>query len=556
MMLSFNTRAARGGFLLAVAWLWALLPEGRAAAPTAREGAATESRAATRAALDVLRTGGNAVDAAVAAAFVAGVVSPSSSGLGGGGFALVRRAADTQPFVLDFRESAPAALDAAAFEARPFADNERARATGVPGELSGLAELHQRFGKRKWAELVRPAAQWAESGFLVEGHLASVLASPPSQLLRSDSGLADLYFKAGKPAVVGARLRNPKLAKSLRRIANEGARSLYEGPLGGGLVAAARAKGGALDLADLKAYRPKERVPLRVSWEGYEVYSMPPPSAGGLLLAQVLGLFSSAELKKLGLGSGAYQHILAEAMRGSLSDRMRYVGDPEFATVNVEALLQPARLSARKRAMAYDRTHTPPRFGLEQGGTHHLVVADREGNVVSLSTTINSAFGAKLSGAESGIVLNDQLTDFTAKKDVLPFGLDESPNRARPGARPVSSMTPTIVTRAGRPVLVLGGSGGTTIPLNVTQVLLARLVFDLGAQEALKAPRFFVPTSGATLRVDSGTAQALLDDLRWRGEIVEHKRSDATAVQLIAFGADGQIESAADPRKLGSGETR
>jgi len=375
-------------------------------------------------------------------------------------------------------------------------------------------------------------------------------------MLRSDSGLVDVYFKGGKPAVVGARLKNPKLAKTLRRIANEGARALYEGPLAADLVAAARAKGGALDLVDLKAYQPKERVPLRVSWEGYELYGMPPPSAGGLMLAQVLGLLSSAELKKLGFGSGAYQHILAEAMRGSLADRMRYLGDPDFTPVNIEALLAPARLAVRKRIMAYDRTHTPPRFGLEEHGTHHLVVADREGNVVSLSTTVNSGFGAKLSGAESGVILNDQLSDFTAKKDVLPFGLDQSPNQPRAGARPVSSMTPVIVMRGGRPVLVLGGSGGTTIPQNVTQVLLARLVFDLGAQQAVKAPRFFVPTSGATLRVDAGTAQALLDDLRWRGEIVEHKRSDTTGVQLIAFGADGRLDAAADPRKLGSGETR
>lgn len=556
MRLSVGRRASQLVSLLVLVSLWVATPRTRAAEAPGRKGAASESRTVTRAAMDALRAGGNAVDAAVTAALVAGVVSPSSSGLGGGGFAMVWHAAERRVALLDFRETAPAVLDPAPFESRPFADAERARATGTPGEVAGLYELHSRFGKRKWADVVRPAAGYAQNGFAVEGHLASVLALPQAKRIQDDARLSEMFFKGGRPAAAGTRITNPRLAQTLRRIAAEGPRAFYQGSIAADLVTAARSKGGTLALSDLANYRVKERTPLRVSWDGHEVYTMPPPSAGGLLVAQVLMLFSRAELERLGHNSGAYQHVLAEAMRGALSDRLRYAGDPDVIPVDVEGLLAPKRMAARKRRIAYDRTHTLPRFGLEEQGTHHMVVADREGNVVSLTTTINSGFGAKVSGAESGVVLNDELHDFTSNKDVKAFGLSESPNRPRAGARPVSSMTPTIVVRDGRPVAALGGSGGMTISLNVTQVLLSHLVFDLDPAAAVKAPRFFVPTSGATLRLDPGSDPALLEDLRWRGEIVEPKRWDAAAVQLLAFGPDGTVRAAADARKHGSAEIR
>lgn len=512
---------------------------------------ASESATATKEAMAVLRAGGSAADGAIVAALVAGVAAPSSSGVGGGGFVLAWDAAKREPFILDFRETAPAALDAEAFENRPFPVDERGRLVGVPGEVHGLFELHRRAGKLRWADLVGRAERRARLGFVVGAHLANSLASSASSLAGQPS-FAALYYPGGKPAPVGTRIINPLLASTLARIAAEGPSVLYGGVMAEELVEVTRRHAGSLALDDLETYRVRDRAPLRTRWEGYDVFTMPPPSAGGLMLSEVLRLFSADELQKLGFGTPAYQHLMAEGMRGAIADRMRYLGDPDFQEVDVEALLDAKRLAARRRAIALDRTHTLPRFGLEEQGTHHLVTSDRAGNVVSLTTTVNRGFGAKLMAAQSGIVLNDELNDFTAREDVAPFGMQQSPNRPRPGARPVSSMTPTLVVRQGRPVLALGGSGGPTIATNVTQLTLAALVFGQTPAQAVAAPRIYIPTKGATLLVEEGTAPEHMDDLRWRGEIVGTMPFKTTAVQMLRF--DAGTMAAADPRKHGAAE--
>ncbi|MEO6601937.1 MAG: gamma-glutamyltransferase [Polyangiaceae bacterium] len=498
-----------------------------------------------------LDAGGNAVDAIVRAALVSGITSPSSSGLGGGGFALLWRAATKEPYFLDFRETAPAAIDVAAFEARPFKAEERARATGVPGELAGLWELQHRFGKRAWRDVVFSASRVALNGFPVSPHLGNALTSNWNKLAATDPGLSALFFPAGKPVASGKVVRNPKLGRTLARLAEQGKTPFYEGDLGRELVATAHASGGALADSDLKGYRPLPRVPLHVNWEGYDIYTAPPPSAGGLMIAETLGMFSKAELTRLGQGSGAYQHTLAEAMRGALSDRFRFFGDPAFEKLDVPALLDPKRLAARKARISVERTLALPRFQENEHGTHHLLVIDREGNVASITTTVNTGFGAKLSTPQGGIVLNDELDDFTAQKDVAAFGMAQSPNRPRPGARPVSSMTPTLVVKDGKVVFALGGSGGPLIATNVTQLLLERLAFGSSPDALVHSPRFAVPASGPTLRVETGASQALLDDLKWRGEIVKEMPVNTTAVQIIAVD-DAGVTAAADPRKYGS----
>lgn len=510
---------------------------------------ATESALSTREALAVLASGGSAVDAAVVAALVGGVTAPTSSGLGGGGFALVWDAQARMPRVFDFRETAPQRLEAEVFERRPLAEAETGHLVGVPGELLGLWTLHGRFGKLPWSALVKRAAHRARSGFPVSPHLGAMLPYGQKKLAQNPA-LAALYFPGGRAAVVGTRLTNPALARSLDTIASQGPKSFYEGPLGAAFVAEARAHGSPLSALDLERYRVIEREALHLRYEGKDVWTMPPPSAGGLMVIEVLSLLSGDELRRLGLGSPAYQHLLAEAMRGAIADRLRFVGDPDFETVDVARLVGPQRMAARKELLSIDRTHALPRFGLEEHGTHHLVVADRDGNVVSLTTTLNRLFGSALGGGSTGIVLNDELDDFTPRAAVRAFGMQESPNRPRPGARPVSSMTPTLVSQGGEVLLALGGSGGMAIAPNVVQVLLSALVFDRAPLDAVSAPRIYLPTNGATLLVERGTSEEHKADLAFRGEIVEENRMTFSAVQLID--RRGPVpQAAADPRKHG-----
>lgn len=515
-------------------------------------GVATENRIATEAALAELRAGGNAVDAAVTAVLVGGIVSPTSSGLGGGGFALVRMADGSKPFFLDFRETAPAALDAAALDERKIPPEQRGRLTGVPGEPAGLFALHQRFGKRKWKDVVLRAERIARSGFPVEKHLASVLVGRSADAFKRDPGLAALYFPKGKPAAAGRLLTNPKLAATLRRLAAEGPKAIYEGAIAADLVKAAASAGGTLSLEDLKSYTPREREPLQFSWEGHDVYTAPPPSAGGVLVAQLLALFSQRELQSYGLRSGLGIHYLAEAMRGAFADRARFLGDPDVVPVDTAALLSPEHVGERKRRLAADRTHLRQRFIPRESGTHHLIAVDASENVVALTTTVNTAFGAELTGEASGIVLNDELDDFTSTSVAKELGIRDNLNRARPRARPVSSMTPTIVVRGGRPVLAIGGSGGPAIPMNVAQVLVARLAFGEAPEQAVSAPRFMLAGGEVTLRVDAGFSPAVLADLAYRGELSKTLEYNPTAVQLVAI-EPGGVLAAADPRKAGRG---
>lgn len=517
----------------------------------AKVAVATENAVASREALAELDAGGNAVDAIVRAVLVSGFASPSSSGLGGGGFAMIWRAATKEPYVLDFRETAPAGIDAPAFETRPFKAEERARATGVPGELAGLWELQHSFGKHKWADVVMPAALIAQHGFPVNPHLANMLVSPSAKVFGTDKGIASVFFPGGQALAAGKQTKNPKLARTLTRIAQQGKAPFYEGDIGKDVIAAAHANGGALTAEDLKNYAPKARTPIHLTWEGYDIYTMPLPSAGGLMLAETLGLFSRAELSKLGLNSGAYQHTLAEAMRGALSDRARFLGDPELEKIDPATLLDPKRLAARKQKISVERTHAVPRFDENEHGTHHLLVVDAEGNVASITTTVNTVFGAKISANETGIVLNDQLDDFTKQKDVAAFGLAQSPNRPRAGARPISSMTPTLVVKDGKVVLALGGSGGPLIATNVTQLLLARLTFGLSPAELVALPRFAVPMAGPSMLLEAGAPKPLLDDLAWRGEVVQVMKENPTAVQIVALDEKG-LSAAADPRKHGA----
>lgn len=392
----------------------------------------------------------------------------------------------------------------------------------------------------------------AEKGFPVERHMARAIRNNREKLQMS-LDLADRFFRRGSPLEAGARASNPRLGRTLRSISTAGPAAFYAGPVAADIARVVQDYGGSIDERDLAGYRVVEREPLRVSREGRDVFTMPPPSAGGLLLAQTILLHDGPALVRLGADSPEYVHLLAETFRGAIADRVRFVGDPALVGVPTRELLSDPHLAKRRRQIAEGGTRLPPSFSLPEHGTMHLVVVDRERNVVSLTSTVNDAFGARLVAAESGVLLNDELDDFTPPDTARLFGLrDGGPNAPRGGARPVSSMTPTIVVENGRPIAAVGGSGGTLIPTSVTQSLLRMTIFDASAAEAVSAPRFGVGLRDGALLIEP----SWLDDtktrrLRAEGESVSPLTFPA-AVQAVRLRPDGRMEAGADPRKFGS----
>ena len=307
-----------------------------------------------------------------------------------------------------------------------------------------------------------------------------------------------------------------------------------------------------MTLEDLANYKPVRREPIRADWAGHRVYTMPPPSAGGIMLAETFGLFSPKQLKALKPRRGLYKHLLAEGFRGAIADRFLYVGDPAFTPVPTDWLLSQEHLKPRRALIAPRETHTIADFLQKEFGTHHLVTADSFGNMVSLTTTVNRAFGLKMVAPETGVVLNDELDDFTPNVVSAKYGIANSPNRPRPGARPVSSMTPTIVVKDGKAVLAIGGSGGMAIATNVSQTVVDWLLHKPSAQKLVSARRFYIPIRKGTIALPPGSKPSLVRDLQSRGEVVTEQKFLTTGVQAIAR-KKGKLQAAGDPRKHASG---
>jgi gamma-glutamyltranspeptidase / glutathione hydrolase len=512
-----------------------------------------QSSAAADAAMAVLAEGGSAADAAVAGLLVSGVTEPVSSGLGGGGFALVWDAQAKRATVLDFRETAPMGIHPEHYDVRPRPASRRGVLVGVPGELAGLTELHARWGKLPLAELTRRAAELAERGFAVSHHLGRALRWNESWVVQAPA-CAALFAPLGRLLASGETAKNPSLGRTLGRIAAEGRAAFYQGKLATDVVESARHAGSRMTAEDLRSYRVIERTPLGIDWEGYHVLTLPPPSAGGLLLGETLGMHGRAELRALGYATGAYDHLLGETFRGAMADRVRAVGDPAFIRLDPSSLLTPDRLRARRAHIALDRTLPSAPLAFGDSGTSTLLATDAVGNVVAVSSSVNDMFGAKLFAA-GGFVLNDTLADFSDRRQEQRFAAGLRPNSPKGGARPVSSMAPTIVLRDGEPVLVLGGSGGTAIGPAVTQVLLGKLVFDRPTEQAVSDLRFHTPPGGG-LTLEPEADPALCADLRARGEVVELRPSYA-AVGLLALEPGRgrrRLEASGDPRKGGLGK--
>jgi len=456
-------------------------------------------RLASRAGIDVLRTGGNAVDAAVAVGYALAVTFPEAGNLGGGGFMTIRFH-DGRTAFIDFRETAPAAATAAMFldaNANPVPERSRRGylAVGVPGTVAGLELARTKFGTRARAALMASAIRLARDGFVLDQGDADMLADAADEF-RKDRPSAAIFLNRNQPWKPGQRLVQTDLARTLSQIANHGPAAFYNGPIAAKIVAASKAGGGILSTRDFAAYRARTLKPIECDYRGYHLISAPPPSSGGVVLCETFNILEGYPIGDLGFHSAVGTHLLTEALRRAYHDRNVSLGDPSFVTVDTAHFIDKGYAAALRQGIDARRA-TPssslpaPGFGQEGTSTTHFSIVDKDGNAVSLTYTLNDWFGAHVTAAGTGILLNDEMDDFSAKPGAPNmYGLVEGPNNAvAPGKRPLSSMTPTIVTKDGKLVMVVGTPGGSRIPSAVIETISNMIDFGMTVTEAVDAPR-------------------------------------------------------------------
>ena len=454
---------------------------------------------ASRTGRDVLAAGGNAVDAAIATGFALAVTYPVAGNIGGGGF-MVIRFPDGRATTIDFREMAPAAasptmfLDSAGNYSARIHHNSL-RSVGVPGTVAGFELAHRTYGHGGWAALVEPAVRLARDGFDVTPGVAGSLRWSFDQL-RAYPASAAVFHHDGAPYAAGERLRQPDLARTLAAIRDQGRNGFYKGETARLLAAEMRRGGGLITEADLARYEAVERAPVRGTYRGYEIISMPPPSSGGVALVEMLNILEGFDLASLGHNSPAYVHLVAESMRRAFLDRARFLGDPDVSAVPVTRLTSKAHAAAVRATILPDRASpsSPAQVaaGHESDQTTHYSVVDASGMAVSVTYTLEGGFGLGAVVPGAGFLLNNQMGDFNGKPGLTDSTglIGTEANLARPGRRMLSSMTPTIVTRDGRLFAVVGTPGGRTIINTVLQVILNQVDGGMSLADAVAAPRF------------------------------------------------------------------
>ncbi len=519
----------------------------------------TAHPAASRVGVDILAKGGNAIDAMVAVHFALAVCYQRAGNIGGGGFMLYRPAAGGV-VSLDFRETAPAAATRNMYlDEKGNAIDSLSRdghlAVGTPGSVDGMWQAHQRYGKLSWAEVVQPAINMAANGVLLTNYEASTL-----------NDFRPIFLKVNRyaPAFVqsdstrlwkkGDTLLQPDLANTFRMIRDAGREGFYAGWVADSIVAEMQAKGGLISHADLANYQSKWREVLQFDYEGYRIYSMPPPSSGGLLLAQFFGMIRPYKLKKYGFHSPAAVHLMAEVMRRAYADRAEYMADPDFYTVPLRQLCDSAYLlqrmadySPKKASLSAD---TKAGSLAESEETTHYCITDADGNAVSVTTTVNTNYGAKVVVKGGGFILNNEMDDFAAKPNSPNvFGLlGGDANAIAPNKRMLSSMTPTIVEKNGKLFMLVGTPGGATIPTIVFQVLANVLIFDKPLLEAVHARRFHHQHSPDKIQHEKDAlSKSTIRQLRALGHKVEARKSMGL-VEAIMIHPDGRQEGVADRR--------
>ncbi|HEU5163784.1 MAG TPA: gamma-glutamyltransferase [Thermoanaerobaculia bacterium] len=528
-----------------------------------RAALSTVSPEATKVGLSVLASGGNAIDAAVAVSFALAVTHPSAGNIGGGGFLVYYDAATREVWTLDYREIAPAAATRAMFldpEGKPKDDASTVGplASAVPGSVAGLGEAHARFGSMAWRDLLAPAVALATEGFAWRPvDVAHLEEAQKNRRIDRFATTAALLFPSGKPLALGDVVRQPELARTLSRIASEGPREFYEGTTARQLVEAMRRDGGIISARDLREYRPAWRAPIRLDYGDYRIYTMAPPSAGGILIGEMLQILKPYALREFGFQTPAYLHLLAEAARRAHLDRLQFVGDPSSTRIPYATIFSDERAAQWRASIALDRA-TPTRSlsdqmrEIEQRETTHFSIVDSSGNIAAVTTTINSFFGNGYLVPNAGFFLNNEMDDFTTAPGVPnAFGLVQGEaNAIQPGKKMASSMTPAIVFKGDSPFLVLGSPGGGTIPTTVLQVFLNVTTFGMSLADAIEAPRYHHQAWPDEIRWERGRAPVeVLDALNRAGHPT--KEVDPIGdVHAILF-SGGKIHVVADSRRGG-----
>jgi gamma-glutamyltranspeptidase/glutathione hydrolase len=514
----------------------------------------SDSEIASLVGAEIMRKGGNAIDAAVAVGFALAVTLPAAGNIGGGGFMVVRMA-DGKTIAIDYRETAPATGTRDMYKEKPGDSLVGPRAAGVPGTVAGMAEAHRRFGKLPWKALVEPSVRLATEGFVLPWGLAEGLSEASAMFKPFPASYAQ-FNRSGKPFKPGETFAQPDLGKTLARIADKGPREFYEGETAK-LIAAC----GTISLDDLKTYKTAIREPLTGSYKGYDILTMPPPSSGGIAILQMLQVMRNDDLKGMGFASSDHLHLTVETMKRAFADRSVHLGDPDFETVPVKELLSLEYADRLRRQIGEKATPSAEIKAISVGTreseqTTHYSVVDDEGNAVSNTYTLNGGYGSGFVVPGAGFLLNNEMDDFaTQPGKPNMYGLIQGPkNEIKPGKRPLSSMTPTIVTKDGKLVLVLGSPGGPTIINTVLQCFLNVTEFGMNVQRAVSAPRIHHQWMPDEIRWESfGLPRDVKRAMEAKGHKFESAARTMGSCHAISVSATGVRQAGVDPRVSTSG---
>jgi gamma-glutamyltranspeptidase/glutathione hydrolase len=525
---------------------------------------ASQNELASEAGAQILADGGNAIDAAVAVGFALAVTLPRAGNLGGGGFMLVHDADSGESIAIDYREKAPRNASRDMFlDEEGNVDKDKARfsylSAGVPGTVAGLWRAHQDYGRLPWRDVLDPAIRLARDGFTMTYDLAGLLAGRKDRMCRYEAACRYFYKAGGEPYEAGERFIQSDLADTLQQIAEQGPNAFYRGDIAEAIVSEMERGSGLVDAESLATYAPSVRDVARGTYRGYEIVTMPPPSSGGIHVVQMLNILEHFPVAEFGYGSADAVHVLAESARLAYADRSKHLGDPAFYDVPDEWLM--SKEYGKELAATIDMQRARPSSEVSPGvlaayespDTTHYSVIDRDGNVVSNTTTLNFSFGSGIAVAGAGFLLNNEMDDFSAKSGVPnAFGLiGDKANEIEGGKRPLSSMTPVIVFDEGKAWFATGSPGGSRIITTVLQMIVNVIDHGMNIAEASAAPRMHHQWLPDVLQLESGFSPDTVHILQERGHEIAGTQWSMGSLQSVAY-RDGVFKGASDPRRPNS----